>query len=131
MATPAYLVISAHILEGIQRCGRAPKEIYGELGLHKSQWSRRIHGEIPFRLHEILAIVQILNAPAGWPMLEWRQAAGLGGAAVPPRLPTVEALQKRLDDLERAIESPKVAPSQPQPPGPKPKGGKPRGTAPP
>jgi hypothetical protein len=69
--------------------GMEPKELYLTLGWDKSIWSRKIVTlATALSLRDLSEIAEKLDAPMGWPFVDWRVAEAFdaivkGGAAAP------------------------------------------------
>lgn len=74
--------------------GLAAKELYAEIGWHKSEYSRKHRGLTPLDDEEIVMLRRVLRAPTGWPHVSVEEAMlvealGSRAARVLAKLPEI------------------------------------------
>jgi hypothetical protein len=67
-----YAVIVDRIRKAIERDGRPAKQVYEAAGIPTDRWYRKMRGDAStFTLDEFGRIADALDAPEGWPFVEW------------------------------------------------------------
>jgi hypothetical protein len=68
-----YEQIVRRVEEHRARVGMPAKQLYEAVGLSGDKWYRKVRGQgSTFTLDEFGAIADVLEAPEGWPFVEWR-----------------------------------------------------------
>ena len=68
-----YAQIVERIEEAREKRGRSTKALGEAVGLSGSAWYRKLHRRgSTFTLEEFGSIAEALDAPEGWPFVEWR-----------------------------------------------------------
>jgi transcriptional regulator with XRE-family HTH domain len=61
-----------------KQLGLTNKELAGKVGILEASWSRKMRGQgNTFTLTEIAAVADALEAPAGWPFVDWEYAEAM------------------------------------------------------
>lgn len=70
-----YPVIVERIRAAQQAAGRSTLDLCSAAGIAPSAWYRKsLRRGSSFSLDELASIAEALDAPAGWPFIDWRSA---------------------------------------------------------